>query len=72
MFSRRHTFMVKVSEPDGAPVLENLRTHERVVLTDLTDVGTQIDRWLHPPGPDEQSPGGGAPPPVDSDGSLAS
>ena len=50
MFSRRHTFVVKVWEPGRSPVLENVRTHERVVLSDLSDVVPQIDRWLGDPG----------------------
>ena len=49
MFSRRHTFVVQVWEPGRSPVLENVRTHERVVLSDLSDVVPQIDRWLAPP-----------------------
>lgn len=50
VFSRRHTFVVQVWEPGGSPVLENVRTHERVILSGLHDVGEQIDRWLHTPG----------------------
>ena len=50
MFSRRHTFVVQVWEPGRSPVLENVRTHERVVLSDLSDVVPQIDRWLATPG----------------------
>ena len=53
MFSRRHTFVVQVWEPGRSPVLENVRTHERVVLSDLSDVVPQIDRWLAGPAASE-------------------
>ena len=46
MALRRHTFIVHVREPDGEPMLENLRTHERVRISNLADIGGQIDQWL--------------------------
>jgi hypothetical protein len=42
----RHTFVVQV-HPDGPTTLENLSTHERVRVTDLTAVGPQIEQWLN-------------------------
>jgi hypothetical protein len=62
MFSRRHTFVVQVWEPGRSPVLENVRTHERVVLGDLSDVVPQIDRWLGEPVPGAMPPLDGGPP----------
>jgi hypothetical protein len=41
----RYTFVVQV-HPDGPTTLENLSTHERVRVTDLTAVGPQIEQWL--------------------------
>lgn len=43
---RRHTFVVQVREPDRVPMLENVRTHERVLLEDLAGVSAQIRAWL--------------------------
>jgi hypothetical protein len=42
---KRHTFVVQV-HPDGISTLENLSTHERVRIAELSAVGPQIDRWL--------------------------
>jgi hypothetical protein len=33
-------------QPDGPSTLENLSTHERVGLSDLSAVGPQIEQWL--------------------------
>jgi hypothetical protein len=44
----RHTFVVQV-HPDGPTTLENLSTHERVRVTDLSAVGPQIEQWLDGP-----------------------
>jgi hypothetical protein len=41
----RYTFVVQVYT-EGPSTLENLRTHERVSVPDLADVGPQIRRWL--------------------------
>jgi hypothetical protein len=41
----RHTFVVHV-HPGGLTTLENLSTHERVRISDLAEVGPQIERWL--------------------------
>jgi hypothetical protein len=42
---KRHTFVVQVHR-DGISTLENLSTHERVRVSDLGTVGSQIERWL--------------------------
>ena len=55
----RHTFVVQV-HPDGPTTLENLSTHERVRVTDLTAVGPQIEQWLdRPASPAVPQAGGG-------------
>jgi hypothetical protein len=41
----RYTFVVQV-HPQGISTLENLSTHERVSLPELSAVGPQIERWL--------------------------
>jgi hypothetical protein len=41
----RYTFVVQV-HPQGISTLENLSTHERVSLPELSVVGPQIERWL--------------------------
>ena len=41
----RYTFVVQV-HPDGPSTIENLSTHERVRISDLASVGTQIEQWL--------------------------
>jgi hypothetical protein len=41
----RYTFVIQV-HADGPATLENLSTHERVPVSDLTAVGSQIERWL--------------------------
>jgi hypothetical protein len=41
----RYTFVVQV-HPKGISTLENLSTHERVSLPELSAVGPQIERWL--------------------------
>jgi hypothetical protein len=41
----RYTFVVQV-HPQGISSLENLSTHERVSLPELSAVGPQIERWL--------------------------
>jgi hypothetical protein len=41
----RHTFVVQIHS-EGLSTLENLSTHERVRVSDLADVGPQIEQWL--------------------------
>jgi len=41
----RYTFVVQV-HPDGLSTLENLSTHERVRITNLAELGPQIELWL--------------------------
>lgn len=41
----RYTFVVQV-HPDGISTLENLSTHERVQVSDLTEIGPRIEGWL--------------------------
>lgn len=41
----RYTFVVQV-HPQGISTVENLSTHERVSLPELSAVGPQIERWL--------------------------
>jgi hypothetical protein len=41
----RYTFVVQV-HPDGLSTLENLSTHERIRVSDLAEVGPQIEQWL--------------------------
>lgn len=41
----RYTFVVQV-HPEGISTLENLSTHERVRVPDMSAVGPQIERWL--------------------------
>jgi hypothetical protein len=41
----RYTFVVQV-HPDGLSTLENLSTQERIQVSDLADVGPQIEQWL--------------------------
>ena len=41
----RFTFVVQV-HPEGISTLENLSTHERVRVSDLAVIGSQIERWL--------------------------
>jgi hypothetical protein len=41
----RNTFVVQV-RADGVSTLENLATHERVLIEELAGVGEQINRWL--------------------------
>jgi hypothetical protein len=41
----RYTFVVQV-HPDGIATLENLITHERIRLDELTEIGPRIERWL--------------------------
>jgi hypothetical protein len=55
----RFTFLVQV-HPEGISTLENLSTHERVLIPDLAAIGPQIERWL-----DEQ-PGARTRPPLDT------
>jgi hypothetical protein len=42
----RFTFVVQI-HPGGISTLENLSTHERVQIADLTAIGPQIEHWLH-------------------------
>jgi hypothetical protein len=51
----RRTFMIQVYS-DGASVLEDLHTSERVPVPDLTAVGAQIERWLATPDAADQPP----------------
>ena len=46
MSVRRHTFVVQIREPDRQPMVENVRTRERVLLADVAEVGGAIARWL--------------------------
>jgi hypothetical protein len=41
----RYTFVVH-AHPEGISTLENLSTHEQVQVSDMADVGPQIERWL--------------------------
>jgi hypothetical protein len=41
----RYTFVVQV-HPEGISTLENLSTHERVRVPDMSAVGPQIESWL--------------------------
>ncbi len=41
----RFTFVVQI-QPDGPSTLENLSTHERVRVSDLSAVGPQIEKWM--------------------------
>lgn len=41
----RYTFVIQI-HPEGISTLENLSTHERIRVSDLTAVGPQIERWL--------------------------
>jgi hypothetical protein len=41
----RYTFVLQI-HPDGPSTLENLSTHERIGIADLTAVAPQIERWL--------------------------
>jgi hypothetical protein len=63
----RYTFVVQV-HPEGISTLENLNTHERVRLEEMSAVGPQIERWLDElglspprastaPAPSESAPG---------------
>jgi hypothetical protein len=66
----RYTFVLQV-HPDGPSTLENLSTHERIRVADMSAVGPQIERWLAElPGAripsasasDTEGPSPGAPP----------
>ncbi len=41
----RYTFVVH-AYPEGASMVENLSTHERIRVRDLAAVGPQIECWL--------------------------
>ncbi len=41
----RYTFVVQI-QPDGPSTVENLSTHERVRVADLSAVGSQIEEWM--------------------------
>jgi hypothetical protein len=41
----RYTFVIQIHS-DGVSTLENLSTHERVPVSDMSAVGPQIERWL--------------------------
>jgi hypothetical protein len=45
------TFVVRVSETDARVVVEDVRSRERVVARDLTDVAEAISRLLDGAGP---------------------
>lgn len=55
----RYTFVVQV-HPEGISTLENLSTHERVRVGEMSEVGPQIERWLEElelsPGPASSAP----------------
>ncbi len=42
---KRYTFVVQI-QPDGPSTIENLSTQERVRITDLAEVGPQIESWV--------------------------
>jgi hypothetical protein len=42
---KRLTFLVQV-HPDGIKTLENLDSHERVPVAELTEIGPRIEQWL--------------------------
>jgi hypothetical protein len=42
---KRYTFVVQI-QPDGPSTIENLSTQERVRITDLSEVGPQIESWV--------------------------
>ena len=42
---QRYTFVVQV-HPGGTSTLENLSTQERIPVSELTEVGAQIEEWL--------------------------
>ena len=42
---RRYTFVIQI-HPAGVSTLENLSTAERVRLSELDQVGPQIERWM--------------------------
>ena len=55
----RRTFVVHVYG-DGPSMVEDLRTQERASVSDLTDVGVQIERWLRDAPPDgDRAPNSG-------------
>ncbi len=71
MSVRRRTFILQIREPDRVPMLENVRTKERVLLGSLAEVAGQVDRWLEADGgaqPEISAAGGatvvGTPAPV--------
>jgi len=41
----RYTFVIHI-HPDGISTLENLSTQERIRLTELTEIGPRIERWM--------------------------
>lgn len=42
---QRYTFVVQV-HPEGISTIENLSTNERVQVSEMEEVGPQIERWL--------------------------
>jgi hypothetical protein len=46
MAPTRRTYLVSVRDNDGPATLEEIRTGRKVRLGSVTDVGTQIERWL--------------------------
>jgi hypothetical protein len=46
MASARRTYLVSVRDNDGPATLEEIRTGRKIRLGSVTDVGTQIERWL--------------------------
>jgi hypothetical protein len=54
MAARLRTFVVSVYDEDGA-VLENVSTHERMRVGELSDLGEHIEHWLR----DADVPGAG-------------
>jgi hypothetical protein len=52
----RRTFIVRWYEPDRTVVLEDSLTRERVRVTDMSQIGAQLERWLDPPPRDRQTP----------------
>lgn len=53
------TFVVRVTPDSTGTLLENVRTRERVRVSDLSEVPERIARWLDPDGAREPTREGG-------------
>jgi hypothetical protein len=49
MSGESRTYILSVREPEGRLVLEDVRTRRRALLTDLSKIADQIDRWSEDP-----------------------